>query len=57
MSSRGQGRAVLRPPPTDCIPRKFPDPEGVERFGYLGDNELWVGPNLEDDRGRNSALA
>jgi hypothetical protein len=32
MSSRGQGRGVLRPPPTDCVPSKFPDPGGVEPF-------------------------
>ena len=30
MSSRGQGRAVLRPPPTDRMPSKFLDPERVE---------------------------
>jgi len=33
MSSRGQGRGVLRPPPTDCVPSKFLDPGGVEPFG------------------------
>ena len=33
MSSRGQGRGVLRPPPTDGVPSKFLDPEGVEPFG------------------------
>ena len=33
MSSRGQGRGVLRPPPTGCVPSKILDPGEVEPFG------------------------
>ena len=52
MSSRGQGRGVLRPPPTDCVPSKFLDPERVEPFGparaqtFLARHFRGFGPRL-----------
>jgi len=40
MSSRGQGRGVLRPLPTDCVPSKILDPGGVEPFGLATTGSL-----------------
>ena len=40
MSSRGQGRGVLRPPPTGCVPSKILDPGGVEPFGLPAGGSL-----------------
>jgi len=36
MGSRGQGHGGLCPPPTDYVPSRFPDPEGVEPFAPPG---------------------
>jgi hypothetical protein len=40
VSSRGQGRWVLRPPPTDGVPSKFLDPETVDPFGPVAAGSL-----------------
>ena len=52
MNSRGQGRGGLRPPPTDGVPSKILDPEGVEPFGsaraqtFLARHFRGFGPRL-----------